>query len=110
MPSPTIREQLYSFAALPKDWDSYDSEAIQQEIIDDAIKIVDAVENLGGEINWAIPTTCETVLMQFVIGDNRYQIEIDIDHFMGVAVWRSKRLPGFYDYMVQQFIKKLPNL
>lgn len=103
-----IQTKIKSFADLSEDWDSYGSKGINQYIIDSAFKITEKIRELNGQPLWAEPTTDETILMAFKIGQTNFKIEIEEQ--IGIAEWKNFDEPKFWDCEVGKFCCYLDSL
>ena len=90
------REEIRAFFSLPKGWDSYNSEAPSTTAIESALSIIGQLEMIGVEPNWCIPTSDDSILLEFELSDTTYKWELESDGDIGVMI---KHLEGDAEYL-----------
>lgn len=96
------REKIRAFFSLPKGWDSYDSEAPSQTAIESAISVIDQMELFGVEPNWCIPTSDDSILLEFEWSDITYKWELESDGDIGVMIKPLDGEPVYLDLQAKQ--------
>jgi hypothetical protein len=85
-------EKIHSFGSLLPDWDGHGSDAISEVAIAAAAAVLARASRWPGlSFQWTLPTSEETILMQFGSGDGGlFKFEIDEDGDLGVM----RKSPG----------------
>ncbi|MCX6876027.1 MAG: hypothetical protein NTW21_19800 [Verrucomicrobia bacterium] len=96
------RADIRAFKYLPKGWDSYDSEAPSQTAIESALSVIDHMEFLGVEPNWCIPTSDDSILLEFEWSNITYKWELESDGDIGVMIRPSEGEPEYLDLQAKQ--------
>ncbi|MCC5841554.1 MAG: hypothetical protein JJT96_15675 [Opitutales bacterium] len=91
------RDQIRSFANLPRDWDSYGAEAPSEISVVAALKILDNLELLGVEPEWITPTSDASLLMQFCVAETLFKWELEADGDIGVMIRPPEGKTEFVD-------------
>jgi len=92
-------EKIHSFGSLPPDWDGHGSNAISEIAIAAAAAVLARASRWPGlTFQWTLPTSEETILMQFGSGDGGlFKFEIDEDGDLGVMRKSPRCEPEFAD-------------
>lgn len=93
-----FENDINTYQFLAKDWDGHGSGPITPETTCAAQKILLRLRGLNASPEWVIPTTDETIMLQFGLTDQRtVKLEVQDDETIGLAIWKGDAAPCFLD-------------
>ncbi|MBV8275508.1 MAG: hypothetical protein JO170_09665 [Verrucomicrobia bacterium] len=73
----TLRRKVRGFSSLQPDWDTQGAAPISRKAISRALKLLDLLEKKNVVPNAAIPTSDETILIRYQLGNETFKWEFD---------------------------------
>jgi len=98
----TWRTKIKSFLTLSRGWDSYDAAPPSEQAVDAALKIVDQLGELGLEPMWIVPTSDDSILLQFDCNGNVFKWEAESDGDIGVMMQAPESEPQYFDLAIDK--------
>jgi hypothetical protein len=92
-----VREAVEHFSHLPAGWGSYDEQRILDQTIENALTLIDVVSQLGGNAEWAEPTSEGAIALQSQLGDSTVTFEVDNSDVVGLAIKNPNSIPIYLD-------------
>jgi len=96
------REEIRAFSSLAKGWDSYNAEPPSEMAIQSALSVLDHLGSIGVHPDWIIPTSDDSILLQFSHDDLTYQWELESDGDVGVMIKPQEGEPEYLDLTADQ--------
>lgn len=97
-----LRGQVKSFSKQEKGWDSYDAEAPSELAVELVLRVIGQLEKLEVEPDWIVPTSDESILLQFRHSRTLYKWEIESDGDIGIMIKPESGDPEYVDLESQQ--------
>jgi hypothetical protein len=90
------RKQIMALSSMEEDWDSYGAGAPSALSIEIALEILDILEAAGTEPEYILPTSDESILFKYQLGDINYLWEIESDGEIGLMIEMEGENPTFH--------------
>lgn len=97
-----FRAKVLGFADLAKGWDSHGSNPPSELAIQGAIELLNGLEAIGVEPDWVVPTSDDSILIQYQYGEATWKWELENDGDVGVMERPAVGDPCFFDLKVAE--------
>jgi hypothetical protein len=89
--------KVRGFSNKSKGWDSYHAGPVSETAVEMTILVLNEIEKIGVRPDWVMPTSDESILLQFKIEGETFKFEFESDGDIGLMIKPLVGDPEFID-------------